>query len=396
MANRRVLVVGASVSGLSVAESLRELGTDHEVVLAGAETELPYDRPPLSKQLLLDEGFAAEACRLRPPQWFAERRIRVIGNRRATALDAGGRRVTFSDGTVEGADHVVVATGARPRSLRGWEPSDRVVHLRTLSDGVALRNALRHRPGRLVVIGAGFVGLEVASAAARLGWSVCVLEATGAPLSRVLPPSAAALCVEPLHDLGIAFQCDTVAVRQVGLGTSAAVLTSTGEELPADLVVVGVGAVPNTEWVEDSGLEVDDGIKCDVVGDTSHEAIWAVGDVARWLNGSTGVADRVEHWQAAREQGHVVAQRIAGLDAQWDSPPYFWSDLGATKVQFVGAARPTWRCQIVRDGRRALCLMGDHRLRAVLTVSHPRSLAAGRRLLRDRTSFADAMAWAAA
>lgn len=396
MADRRVLIVGASVSGVSVAESLRDLGVDHDVVLAGAEPELPYDRPPLSKQLLLDEAFAAEGCRLRSPRWFAERGIRVDVNRRAVALQASARRVIFSDGSFEEAEHVVVATGARPRTLEGWNPYGPVVQLRTLSDGIALRNALRGQPGRLVVIGAGFVGLEVASAAARLGWSVCVLEATGAPLSRVLPPAAAVLCVEPLRALGVDFRCGTTAVRQVGQEKGVAVATSGGEELPADLVVVAVGAVPNTEWVEGAGLDVDGGVRCGTTGDTGVEGVWSVGDVARWLNGSTGVADRVEHWQAAREQGHVVAQRIAGLEARWDSPPYFWSDLADAKVQVVGSARPSWRCRVVRDGRRALCLMGDNQLRAVLAVSHPRSLAAGRRLLRDRASFADALAWAAA
>ncbi|WP_162308242.1 NAD(P)/FAD-dependent oxidoreductase [Segeticoccus rhizosphaerae] len=391
-----MLIVGASIAGVSVAESLRQLDQDCEILLAGEEASLPYDRPPLSKQLLAKPSFGANDCQLRSTEWFAERRVAVQVNRRAVALEPAAKQVTFADGSAEEADHVVITTGARPRRLQGWQPSEHIVYLRTLRDGVALRRALRGRPGRLVVIGAGFVGLEVASAAASLGWSVTVLEATDAPLSRVLPPAAAAVCVEPLHALGVEFRCGTLATGHVRDSAGIRVQTSAGEELAADLALVGAGAIPNTEWVEPSALEVDRGILCRTSGDTSHEGIWSAGDVARWCNSVTGRSDRIEHWQAAREQGHVVARRIAGQLAHWDSPPYFWSDLGDTKIQFVGAASADWECQVVRDGRRALCLMGDDRLRAVLTVSHPRSLAAGRRLLQEAASFEAAKAWAAA
>jgi NADPH-dependent 2,4-dienoyl-CoA reductase/sulfur reductase-like enzyme len=396
MTRQRVLIVGASLAGVSVAESLRELGDASEIVLVGDEITPPYDRPPLSKQVLVDPDTAPARCALRPPAWYADHGVDLRTGTRAVSLDPGHRRVTFADGNTHDADHIVIATGARARHLPGWAPGSDVRYLRTLDDGLALRNSLRQTPGRLVVIGAGFIGLEVASAAASTGWAVTVLEAAATPMSRALPAEVAHICVEPLVQLGVNIRYGEIAVATERVRGGRTVRLASGETLSTDLVLVGAGAVPNTEWLTDSGVVTDDGVICDADGRTSHEGVWAAGDVARWVNSVTGRADRVEHWQSAREQGRVVAQQITGQRVTWDSPPYFWSDVAGAKIQFVGAARPEWRTHVIREGHRTLCLIGDDRLRGLLTVAHPRRLAHGRRLLASNTSFEDALTWAAA
>jgi 3-phenylpropionate/trans-cinnamate dioxygenase ferredoxin reductase component len=329
---------------------------------------------------------------LKPPAWYRENDVLLRTGVPATGLrrrpDAGWE-VALGDGSVVQGHDVVVATGARPLLLSGPAfagAPDRPRYLRDLADAGALRERLRRGPGRLVVAGAGFIGLEVAGAAARLGWNVTVLDLAAGPLQRVLPASVAGLCLRTRPEDAVRIECG---VAVAGLVDGAVVL-SDGRELPADCVVAGIGVRPNTEWLRGAGLEEDGGIVCDGQGRTSLAGVWAVGDVARWPNASTGLRVRVEQWQAAKEQGRVTAAALLGGDATWDTPPYFWTDLFGQRVQMVGHSDPDMDVHIAQDGRKAIALMGRSDLHGVVAVNAPRWAALGKRWLAQRISFAEA------
>jgi NADPH-dependent 2,4-dienoyl-CoA reductase/sulfur reductase-like enzyme len=390
----RVLIVGASLAAVTVAERLRERGSDASVTIVGDEELAPYDRPPLSKQRLASAPSTSSAgFELRPAAWFRERDIDLRLGTRALSLHADRLEVAVDKGQRLRADHVVVATGARARRMERWGRPSGLHYLRTAQDSDALRSTLRS-PGRLVIVGGGFIGLEVASAAVVRGWDVCVVEMGSAPLGRVLPAEVAELCIVPLRARGVRFLCGQPVQQVHADGGVTAVELADGHLLPADAVVVGAGAAPNVEWLAGSGVDVGPGVVCDGLGRTTREGVWALGDVAQWPNLTTGRSDRVEQWQAARDQGRVVADAILGDRTPWNATPYFWSDLLDEKVQFVGWASSSHRSHTVSVRGRAVCLIGDEKLRGVLTVSSPRHLAAGRRLLMSATSFEDAREWA--
>jgi 3-phenylpropionate/trans-cinnamate dioxygenase ferredoxin reductase component len=394
MAERRVVVVGASLAAVSVAERLRERGSSAVITLVGDEGVLPYDRPPLSKQLLAPGPVQTATAQLRPPEWYDEQGITLRLGTRAVSLHPDLPEVELQDGERLTADDVVIATGARARRVPAWGEPPGLHYLRTLADSAALARTLAAAPGRLVVVGGGFIGLEVAGAAVARGWRVTVVEAAQAPLCRVLPAEVAELCVRPLREAAVHFRCGRSVERVQVSDRVTGVDLGDGATIPADAVVVGAGALPNVEWLRGSGVDVDAAVVCDELGRTSRPGIWALGDVARWPNAVTGRDDRVEQWQAARDQGRVVADALLGEERPWKTAPYFWSDLLADKVQFVGWAGQDHRNHVVTFGRRAVCVMGDDRLRAVLTVSSPRHLAAGRRMLIAGESFEAACRWA--
>lgn len=392
MGRRTVVVVGASLAAVSFVEALRKRGGDHSVVLVGGEGHLPYDRPPLSKQFLLDP--AATAPLLRPPKWFAEHDVELILGDEATALETaplavvvGGRRIA--------ADDIVVATGSRARRLPATSVPNGVHYLRTLDDAVELRGRLE-TPGRLIVLGAGFIGLEAAAAAVRRGWQVTVLERESSPLVRVVGATIGQLCVAAYVREGVEIRCGAAVEGLLGDGRVRGVRFADGDTLEADAVLAGIGAVPNAEWLDGSGVVVDDGVLCDAHGRTRVPGVWAMGDVARWPNAVTGRYDRVEQWQAALDHGAVVADAmVAAESAQgWSTPPYFWSDLFDAKIQFVGHCDADSSVHIVQRGARAVAVFGRDRLEGVLTVSSPRVLALGRRQLMRGADLAAAHEWA--
>jgi NADPH-dependent 2,4-dienoyl-CoA reductase/sulfur reductase-like enzyme len=389
---RTVVVVGASLAAVSFVEALRQRGGDHSVVLVGGEAHLPYDRPPLSKQFLLDP--AATAPLLRPSEWFAEHNVELVLGAAATALETaplavvvGGRRIL--------ADDVVIATGSRARRWPGASAREGLHYLRTVDDAVELRGRLE-TPGRMVVLGAGFIGLEAAAAAVRRGWQVTVLERESSPLVRVVGATTGQLCVATHLREGVEIRCGSTVDGLLGDGRVRGVRFADGATMEADAVLAGIGAVPNTEWLDGSGVEVDDGIPCDASGRTGVPGVWAAGDVARWPNTVTGRCDRIEQWQAARDHGALIAgAMLDGGSAQpWSSPPYFWSDLFDAKVQFVGHCAADSSVHIVQRGARAVAVFGSERLEGVLTVSAPRVLALGRRQLMRCVDLAAAREWA--
>ncbi|MBT1094171.1 NAD(P)/FAD-dependent oxidoreductase [Streptomyces sp. Tu102] len=334
---RTVAVVGASLAGLSAARSLRRQGYDGRLVVIGDELHRPYDRPPLSKEFL--------AGTLGEPELALETddedlRAEWLLGTRAVALDHAERTLRLADGRQVRADGFVIATGAAARTLPGSAGLAGVHTLRTLDDARALRDELA-LGGRLVVIGGGFIGAEVASTARALGLEVTVVEAAPAPLAGPLGEAMGAV-VSALHaDHGVALLCGVGVKGLSGERRVDAVLLEDGRTVPADIVVVGVGARPNVEWLEGSGVALDNGVKCGADGRTSLAGVVAVGDCANWYDPRSGLNRRVEHWTGARERPDAaIAALLAGgaVAPGVPRPPYFWSDQYGVKIQFAGHA----------------------------------------------------------
>lgn len=330
-------MVGASLAGLSAARSLRQRGYDGRLVVIGDEPHRPYDRPPLSKEFLAGTLGEADLALERDDE---ELRAEWLLGTRATGLDRAGRAIRLADGREVRADGVVVATGAAARTLPGTEGLAGVHVLRTLDDARALRDDLA-RGGRLVVIGGGFVGAEVASTAYALGLDVTVVEAAPTPLAGPLGPAMGAV-VSALHaDHGVRLLCGVGVKGLSGERQVAAVLLEDGRSVPADTVVVGVGARPCVEWLEGSGVALDNGVKCGADGRTSVAGVVAVGDCASWYDPGAGCHRRVEHWTGALERPAAAVAALLAYGATEPGvprPPYFWSDQYGVKIQFVGHA----------------------------------------------------------
>jgi NADPH-dependent 2,4-dienoyl-CoA reductase/sulfur reductase-like enzyme len=392
-----VVVVGASLAGLSALETLRQEGFEGELVAVGAETELPYDRPPLSKQVLQGH-WEPDKTMLRDQGQYDGLGVTWHLGRRATALDPAARTVTLDDGEPLAYDGLVIATGATPRWLPGSEGLAGVHVLRTLAECLALRAEL-DGASRLCVVGAGFIGAEVAASARVRGVDVTVLEALPAPLARAFPAELGAACAALHLDQGVDLRCGVTVAGFEGDGRVTGVRLGDGEVVEADVVVVGIGVVPETGWLETSGLTLDNGVVCDSTCATSAPGVVAAGDIARWPNNLFGETMRVEHWSNAVEQGAAAAKRLLagpGEAVEFAPVPYFWSDQYDTKIQFLGRCCPTDEVRIV-DGsieeRRFVALFGrDGRLIGALAFNRPRLLMAYRKLLAAKTSFDAAVA----
>lgn len=330
-------MVGASLAGLSAARSLRQRGYDGRLVVVGDEPHRPYDRPPLSKEFLAGTVGEADLALERDHEDLGAEWL--LGTR-ATGLDRTARTVRLADGREVRADGVVIATGAAARTLPGTEGLAGVHALRTLDDARALKDDLA-RGGRLVVIGGGFVGAEVASTAYALGLDVTVVEAAPTPLAGPLGESMGAV-VSALHaDHGVRLLCGVGVKGLSGERQVAAVLLEDGRSVPADTVVVGVGARPCVEWLEGSGIALDNGVKCGADGRTSVAGVVAVGDCANWYDPYTGGHRRVEHWTGALERPDTAVATLLAHGAREPGaprPPYFWSDQYGVRIQFVGHA----------------------------------------------------------
>ncbi|WP_405636716.1 FAD-dependent oxidoreductase [Streptomyces sp. NBC_00056] len=327
---RTVTVVGASLAGLYAARELRAQGFDGQLVIVGEEPHRPYDRPPLSKDFLLGKA-GEEQLALSDVDETLELGAEWMFGVRARGLDARGRTVLLEDGRTVSTDGVVIATGASARRLPG--PALTGVHtLRTLDDARSLRAELLRGPRRVVVIGGGFIGAETASSCAALGHSVTVVEAAPLPLLPQLGPEMAAVCAG-LHARGGAELVTGVGVAALhGDSTVHGVELADGRVLPADVVVVGIGAVPNTGWLAGSTLALHDGVLCDDGCVTALPQVVAVGDVAR-VGGA-----RAEHWTSATAQPRVAVRNLlAGRAVETVRPlPYFWSDQYGSRIQFAG------------------------------------------------------------
>jgi 3-phenylpropionate/trans-cinnamate dioxygenase ferredoxin reductase subunit len=402
-----VLVVGASLAGWRAVETLRSEGFDGKISLIGDERHLPYDRPPLSKQVLAGT-WPPEKAVLADKRRSSEHRVHEVLGRRAVHLDAGARKIELEDGSVLEGDAVVIATGARPRPLPGTEAlsqRDGLFTLRTLDDSLALRGAVTAvDAARVVVIGAGFIGAEVASTCAALGCRVTVLEALDVPLRNVLGPKIGShfASLHESHGVDLRTGVGVRAIRQAeaGSGDRLVVELEGGETFPADVVVVGIGVIPETDWLADSGLTIDNGVVCDERL-FAADGIVAAGDIARWQWRRDGGEEqiRIEHWQVAAEAGVAAARNLlAGrADALAFSPvPYFWSDQYGIRLQVLGSPRGSDEIHIAEgspEEGKFLALFGrDDRLRAVAAIGKPRQLMGFRPLLYEGSSWGDALA----
>jgi 3-phenylpropionate/trans-cinnamate dioxygenase ferredoxin reductase subunit len=399
-----VVVVGGSLAGLRAAEELRHRGFDGRLTVVGDEEHRPYDRPPLSKQVLAGS-------------WDLDRIELTVGGEggldgldvdwrlgtRATGLDPAGRRVTLAGGEDVPYDGLVIATGARPRALPGTGQLAGVHTLRTLDDCLAVRADLDAGARRVVVVGAGFIGSEVAATCRGRGCEVTVLEALPVPLGRALGDEMGSAMGDLHRDHGVAVRLGVGVAGIEGAGRVERVRLADDTVVEADLVVVGIGVTPNTGWLEGSGLALDDGVVCDATT-RAAPGIVAAGDVARWPSHRFGELMRVEHWDNAIAMGEHAARRLledlaggaASPGEPYDPVPWFWSDQYDRKIQLAGRSADADEVRVVDgsvDERRfvALYRRGD-RLIGALAMNRPRLLVAFRGLVERRATWAEALA----
>ena len=392
---RSVTIVGASLAGLNAAEALRRDGFDGPVTLIGAESRLPYDRPPLSKQVLAGD-WEPERAALTDSEELQEDEIEARLGLRATALDLDARELTLHTGETVAFDGLVIATGARCRTMPGTERLRGVHVLRSLDDCLALRADLEAVPQRVVVVGAGFIGAEVAATARGRGLEVTVVEALPNPLSRVLGDEMGRVCAEVHRDHGVDLRTGVGVDRIEGDRRVERVTLTDGSIIDADVVVVGIGVVPNTEWLDGSGLQVGDGVLCDA-SCLAAERVTAAGDVARWPNQLFGETMRVEHWDNAAAQGAHAARRLLNPETGPFTPvPWFWSDQYDRKIQLAGRVRPDDEVRVVNgsvDERRFAAIYGRAgRIVGVLGFNRPRHVMRYRALIEQGASFDEALA----
>lgn len=333
-----VVIIGAGQTAAVAARTLRRRGFEGPITLIGEEPHTPYQRPPLSKEYLQGEEDRGSLFLL-GEQWCADNAVELRLGRRAVAVDVRERAVELIDGTRVPGATLLFATGTRPRRLTGVN-GDRVHYLRSIADSDAIRDLLE--PGRhLIVIGAGFIGSEVAASARSLGADVTIIEMLGVPLERALGPELGAVCADIHRRHGVTVHTGESVESVYETSAGVAVRTASGGVVEGDAVVVGAGVVPNAEVAQQAGITVDNGIVTDEYCRTAHEGVFAAGDVANHFHPLFGRHVRVEHFDNANKLGAVAAKNILGRKAVADDPPWFWSDQYGLNLQHVGVAGPS-------------------------------------------------------
>ncbi|MFC9693139.1 NAD(P)/FAD-dependent oxidoreductase [Kribbella sp. NPDC056951] len=335
-----IVIVGASLAGATAAKTLREEGWSGGIVLIGSETELPYERPPLSKDVLLAKK-GTESAQLHDQQWYDDNTVELRLGTTVTAIDSRAHTVTLDDGSTQSYGKLLIATGSRVRKLDvpGGD-LDGIHYLRTAAQSQALTDAYAATP-RVVVVGAGWIGLEAASAAKERGCEVTVVEPQSTALASVMGEKVGELYAEFHREHGVELRFGTTVEGFEGTDKVTGVRISGGRVLPADLVVVGVGVQPNTELAAEAGIEVatreaGSGIVTGPDLRTSAEDVYAAGDVARWDHPFFGRPVRVEHWQNAKDSGAAAAKAMLGEDVTHDAIPYFFTDQFDLGMEYVG------------------------------------------------------------
>lgn len=400
---QRVVVVGSSLAGLRACETLRQEGFAGELALVGAESELPYDRPPLSKKYLSGE-WDADRIRLRKADGFAALDLDLRLGSPASALNVEARQLTLANADLLQFDGLIIATGAMPRRLPDQPTYDGVVVLRTLSDSTDLGQRLGTGSPRVTVIGAGFIGLEVAATARQLGCAVTVLEGAPAPLIRGLGAEMGRAVAAVHHRHGVDLRCGVAIVGIEGEGGRVSgVRLQDGQLIASDIVLVGIGVAPATAWLEGSGVVLRDGVVCDATLNVGMPGIYAAGDCARWPNAVFAGFDdeemRIEHWTNAAEQGAAAAHNLLAVargepPVPYESVPFFWSDQFDSRIQFVGRAHGDDDIHVFAgtlDGPFAALYGYQGGLRGVLGVSMPKLVMPFRALLAAKATWAEAL-----
>ncbi len=395
---RRLVVVGASLAGLRAVEGARKTGFTGGITLIGAEGHLPYDRPPLSKAYL-DADDAPDVTFRQERYLREELGVDLLLGAAAEALDLT-RRTVVARGQEIGYDGLVIATGATARRFPEADGLQGVHTLRTLDDAVAVRAALE-KGARTVVVGAGFIGSEVASGARKRGLPVTVVEAAPTPLARAIGDEMGEAIAGLHRRAGTDLRCGVTVKRfEADGGRVRRLHLSDGSTLDADLVVTGIGAVPATGWLRGSGLDVRDGIRCGATLGVGVDGVCAAGDVARWENPLFDQVMRVEHWTSAAEQGALAASNALHPETAkpYAAVPYFWSDWYQHRIQFVGVSGAD-EVRVVSGSpeedhfvalyRRGDRLTGALTLNGQPTVMKYRALIARRAVWHDALDFAD-------
>ena len=395
-----VSIVGASLAGYWAAETLRRDGFEGRISLIGDEPHAPYDRPPLSKNFLAGD-LEDDRLPLTTAEKLADLGLEMRLGCRATGLDVATRTLEV-DGVAEPYDGLLIATGARCRNLPGTAGLAGVHTLRTRDDAEAIRDALANGARRVVVVGAGFIGAEVASTAIGRGAEVTMVEALEAPFGRVLGVEMGAVMADVHRRHGVDLRTGVGVDEVLGDDRLAGVRLADGATLEADLLVVGIGVVPNTDWLEGSGLTLDDGVVCDETCLAAPDVV-AAGDVARWANPRYGEVMRVEHWDNAVQQGVHAARRLLQSDEEatpYAPVPWFWTDQYDRKVQLAGRPHTDDEVRVVAgstaEHRFAAFYGRDGRFTAALGMNRPRQVMQSKGLLDAGASWDEALAFASA
>ena len=392
------VIIGGGLAATAAIDAIRRRDKTGRLALIGAEVHLPYDRVPLSKDYLLGR-MEREDVFLRRPRVYERHRVERFLGQSATAMNVGTRTVTLENGDEVGFEKLLLATGGRPRrlSITGAD-LDGIHYLRTLEDSDALRAAMANAR-RAAVVGGGFIGCEVATAFAQSGLQTTLIEVTPAPLSLVLDAETSAFIASFLSRQGVTLRTDTAAAQFVGAqGRVERVVTSGGEAIEADVVVIGVGIAPNTELAAAAGLDVDNGV---VVNEylEAADAIYAAGDVARYYSPTLGRHLRVEHYDVALQHGRTAGANMAGAHLAYTELPYFFSHMGALHIDVIGDMSARQQC--VRRGPLSLepgfaqFYFADGLLQAALFVNgKPDHLQAARERIAQRRPVTDLAAFA--
>jgi 3-phenylpropionate/trans-cinnamate dioxygenase ferredoxin reductase subunit len=383
---QQILIAGGGQAAVQAADTLRRKGFTGKLTVVGEESWLPYQRPPLSKKYLAG-SLERERLLIRPAQFFAEHGVTALLGRRVTDIARRERHVRLDDGLVLPYDALVLATGSRPRRLLAPGGELQGVHyLRTIADADRIR-AEGTAGGRMLVIGGGYIGLEVAATARELGMEVTVLEMADRVMNRVTCPQLSAFYEAEHARRGVRILCNEQVRALHGdarTGRVRAVLTEAGTEYPADVVVVGVGVAPADELAKAAGLECENGVVTDAHCRTADEAIWAAGDCASHLNRRYGRHLRLESVDNAFEQGTTVALNLLGTPTPHDKLPWFWSDQFDLKLIIVGISHG-YDTVVMRGTPAArsfsACYLRDGELVAIDSVNAPKDQMAARRLI---------------
>ena len=383
--NKRIVVVGAGQAGGHAAMAARQADAASEILLFGDEAYPPYERPPLSKSVLVGAS-SYEKTFLKPAAHYQERAIDLRLNQPVVAIDRQAQRIMIDGGPSEPYDALILALGARPRRLT--VPGEGVVnafYLRTIQDARALRQAMTP-PSRVVVVGAGLIGMEVAASARMLGCKVTIVEAARSPLQRILAPSVADVFVDLHAGHGIEFRFGTMIESIESCGSALKIATSSGL-IEGDIVIIGIGAVPNQELAAASGLIVEDGVVVDEFGRTSDPAISAAGDVTRHYNPVLGRYIRLESWQNAQNQAIAVGTNVGGGRKAHAEVPWCWSDQFNANLQVVGC--PLSWDELVWRGDRASSqfttfYLKDGRVVGANAVNSPKDIRFARMMIEQK------------
>ncbi len=382
-----VVVVGANVAGIRAAETLRAEGFDGSLTLINGERALPYNRPPLSKEVLTGKTSLEEVVH-RDDDYYRTLGIELRSGEPATALDLRRQTVKVGRDTLP-FDGLIIATGASARTIPELQDREGVYVMRSTEDAQQIRAAFERKP-RVVILGAGFIGSEVAASARSLGLEVTIVELLPVPLVRALGENMGKACAKLHHDNGTDLRCAASVHKIEGHGRVERVRLANGTCIDADLLIIGVGAIPNISWLSDSGLNLANGLVCDETLNAGHPAVFAAGDLVWWPNRLFGKGMRCEHWTNGAEQGRAAARNL--LVGRGNAKPYlgscyFWSDQYGSRIQFVGL--PRGEASIVQgsfDENKFVAFYKDgNRVIGALGMNSPKALMKAKLMIEKQT-----------